>query len=158
MKMTERKKTGTMKKKYTKVKKIQKMGTAAFLTGRETEKNEDTEEIPVILADPPWHYKVYSKKGAGRSAESHYPTMETSDIMALPVADIAAEDSALFLWVTFPCLQEGLEVLKAWGFEYKTVAFVWVKQNKKSSSLFWGMGYWTRSNVEMCLLGTRGQT
>ncbi|MFG6393242.1 MAG: adenine methyltransferase [Lachnospiraceae bacterium] len=111
----------------------------------------------VILADPPWHYEVYSKKGAGRSAESHYPTMPASDIMSLPVADIAEKDSALFLWVTFPCLLDGIEVLKSWGFEYKTVAFVWVKQNKKSSSLFWGMGHWTRSNVEICLLGTRGR-
>ena len=77
----------------------------------------------VILADPPWHYKVYSKKGAGRSAESHYPTMNTEDIKALPVSDIADKDCALFLWVTFPCLLEGLEVIKAWGFAYKTVAF-----------------------------------
>ncbi len=102
----------------------------------------------VILADPPWQYKVYSKKGLGRSAESHYPTMNIEDIKALPVADIAEKDCALFLWVTFPCLLEGFEVIRAWGFTYKTVAFVWVKQNKKSDSLFWGMGYWTRSNVE----------
>ena len=111
----------------------------------------------VILADPPWHYKVYSQKGAGRSAESHYPTMKIEDIKALPVSDIADKDCALFLWVTFPCLLEGLEVIKAWGFTYKTVAFVWVKQNKKSESLFWGMGYWTRSNVELCILATRGR-
>lgn len=91
----------------------------------------------VILADPPWHFKVYSQKGAGRSAESHYPTMNIEDIKALPVSDIADKDCALFLWVTFPCLLEGLEVIKAWGFTYKTVAFVWVKQNKKSESLFW---------------------
>ena len=110
----------------------------------------------VILADPPWQYKVYSKKGLGRSAESHYPTMNIEDIKALPVADIAEKDCALFLWVTFPCLLEGFEVIRAWGFTYKTVAFVWVKQNKKSDSLFWGMGYWTRSNVELCILATKG--
>lgn len=110
-----------------------------------------------ILADPPWQYRVYSKKGLGRSAESHYPTMNIEDIKALPVADIADKDCALFLWVTFPCLQEGLDVIKAWGFTYKTVAFVWVKQNKKADSLFWGMGYWTRSNVELCLLATKGK-
>lgn len=52
---------------------------------------------------------------------------------------------------------EGFEVLKAWGFTYKTVALVWVKQNRKADSLFWGMGYWTRSNVEICLLGTKGR-
>ena len=57
---------------------------------------------------------------------------------------------------TIPCLLEGLSVLKAWGFTYKTVGFVWVKQNRKADSLFWGMGYWTRSNVELCILATKG--
>ncbi len=111
----------------------------------------------VIYADPPWHYEVYSKKGEGRSAESHYPTMSIEDIRALPVRNVSAEDCALFLWVTFPCLQEGLSVLEAWGFTYKTVAFVWVKQNKKADSLFWGMGYWTRANAEICILATKGR-
>lgn len=110
-----------------------------------------------ILADPPWHFSTYSHKGMGRSADVHYPTMNIEDIKALPVADIADKDCVLFLWVTFPCLQEGLDVIKAWGFTYKTVAFVWVKQNKKADSLFWGMGYWTRSNVELCLLATKGK-
>lgn len=111
----------------------------------------------VIYADPPWQFKSYSYKGLGRSAENHYPTMSLDDIKKLPIADIADEDCALFLWVTFPCLAEGIEVLKAWGFAYKTTAFVWVKQNRKSDSLFWGMGYWTRSNAEICLLGTKGR-
>lgn len=111
----------------------------------------------VILADPPWEYRVYAKKEGGRTAESHYPTMNIEEIKALPVADIADQDCALFLWVTFPCLLEGFEVINAWGFLYKTVAFVWVKQNKKSDSLFWGMGHWTRSNVEICILATRGK-
>lgn len=118
---------------------------------------EEQKKYGVIYADPPWQYKVYSKKGMGRSAESHYPTMNIEDIKALPVSDLADKDCALFLWVTFPCLLEGFEVLKAWGFTYKTVAFVWVKQNRKADSLFWGMGYWTRSNVEICLLGTKGR-
>lgn len=67
----------------------------------------------VIYADPPWQYKVYSKKGMGRSAESHYPTMTIEDIKALPVEKLADKDCALFLWVTFPCLLEGIETLKA---------------------------------------------
>ena len=86
----------------------------------------------IIYADPPWNYKVYSKKGLGRSAESHYPTMSIEDICALPVGNLADKDCALFLWVTIPCLLEGLSVLKAWGFTYKTVGFVWVKQNRKA--------------------------
>ena len=85
----------------------------------------------IIYADPPWAYRTYSKKGQGRSAESHYPTMCIEDIKALPVGELAAKDCALFLWITFPCLCEALEVLTAWGFSYKTVAFVWVKQNRK---------------------------
>ena len=113
-------------------------------------------QYSVIYADPPWAYHVWSKKGAGRSAESHYPTMSINEIANLRVADIAAKDSALFLWVTFPVLPQVFTVLKGWGFTYKTIAFVWVKQNKKSSSLFWGMGYWTRANAEMCLLATKG--
>lgn len=110
----------------------------------------------VIYADPPWRYKVYSKKGLGRSAESHYPTMDIEDICALPVESLADRNCALFLWVTLPCLKEGLRALEQWGFTYKTVAFVWIKQNKKADSLFWGMGYWTRSNAELCILATKG--
>lgn len=87
----------------------------------------------------------------------HYNTMSIEDIKSLPISQIASDDCALFLWVTFPCLREGIDTIKAWGFEYKTTAFVWVKQNKKSDSLFWGMGYWTRSNVEICLLATKGK-
>ena len=106
----------------------------------------------IIYADPPWAYRTYSKKGQGRSAESHYPTMCIEDIKALPVGELAAKDCALFLWITFPCLGEALEVLAAWGFSYKTVAFVWVKQNRKNDDLFTGMGYWTRANAEICIL------
>ena len=98
----------------------------------------------IIYADPPWAYRTYSKKGQGRSAESHYPTMSIEDIKALPVGELAAKDCALFLWITFPCLYEALEVLEAWGFSYKTVAFVWVKQNRKNDDLF------------TCILATKG--
>ena len=53
-------------------------------------------------------------------------------------------------------LREVWSVIESWGFQFKTVAFVWIKQNRKSSSLFWGMGFWTRSNAELCLLAVRG--
>jgi N6-adenosine-specific RNA methylase IME4 len=110
----------------------------------------------IIYADPPWSYRTWSKKGKGRSAENHYPTMKLQDICALPVREIAAENAALFMWATFPNLPEALEVIKAWGFEYKTVAFCWVKRNKKSPGWFVGLGHWTRANAEICLLATRG--
>ena len=114
------------------------------------------EKYSIIYADPPWAYKVWSEKGMGRSAEKHYPTMRIEEICALPVADIAARDSALFLWATCPTLPLAFDVIKAWGFEYKATAFCWVKRNRKSSGWFVGMGHWTRANAELCLLATRG--
>lgn len=61
--------------------------------------------------------------------------------------------AACFLWATFPNIAEGIRVLEAWGFQYKTAAFVWVKKNAKSGTNFWGMGAYTRANAEVCLLG-----
>ena len=110
----------------------------------------------IIYADPPWTFRVYSPKGNGRSAAIHYPTMNLEAIKDLPVEQLADRDCTLFLWVTFPNLRESFEVIRSWGFTFKTVAFVWIKQNRKSESLFWGMGYWTRANAEICLLATKG--
>lgn len=118
--------------------------------------NTPPNKYSLIYADPPWAYKVWSKKGQGRSAESHYSTMQEDDIFSLPIQNLAADDCVLFMWVTMPCLIEGLKTIEKWGFAYKTCAFTWIKQNKKSPSLFWGMGYWTRANAEICLLATRG--
>lgn len=109
-----------------------------------------------ILADPPWSYKVYSGKGKARSAERQYDTMTLDGIKALPVASLAADDCALFLWATMPQLPEAFEVIKSWGFEYKTCGFCWTKLNETGRGYFVGMGYWTRSNAELCLLATRG--
>lgn len=111
----------------------------------------------IIYADPPWSYKTYSAKGKGRSAEAHYNTMSINDICKLPINKIANDDCALLMWVTFPNLEYAFQVCNAWGFSYKTVAFVWVKQNKKSDSLFWGMGFWTRANAEICIIATKGK-
>lgn len=82
--------------------------------------------------------------------------MQIEDIKALPIKNLAAENCALFMWATFPTLREAFSVLDAWGFTYKTVAFVWVKQNRMAPTLFWGLGYWTRANAEICLLATKG--
>ena len=114
------------------------------------------EKYSVIYADPPWEFKVYSGKGKQRSAERHYDTMSLDDIAALPVEALAAENCALFMWAVFPELPGALELIKAWGFNYKTAAHVWVKQNRSGEGLFTGMGYWTRANAEVCLLATRG--
>lgn len=107
-----------------------------------------------ILADPAWSFKTYSQKGEGRSAQRHYDCMSLADMKQLEIP--AAEDSVLFMWVTDPMLERGFELMRAWGFEYKTVAFTWTKRNRDGSP-FVGMGYYTRSNPEMCLLGTRGR-
>lgn len=107
----------------------------------------------IILADPPWRY---SQKGVQGAAERHYPTMGIEELCALPVSRLAARDSALFLWATFPQLPDALRLIRAWGFTYKTAAFVWLKQNRKSPGWFYGLGFWTRGNAELCLLATRG--
>ena len=107
----------------------------------------------VIYADPPWQY---AQKGLQGAAERHYLTMGIEELCALPVADLAAPDSVLFLWATFPQLPEALRLIKAWGFQYKSVGFVWLKKNKKADSWFYGLGFWTRANAEVCLLAPRG--
>lgn len=117
-----------------------------------------------VYADPPWSYKTWSKKGTGRSADQHYNTMSPEDIAALPVAMLAAQDCALFLWVTWPTLKDGLAIIDAWGFTFKTCAFDWMKADVSTMDLFpdpktadMKMGHWTRSNSEPCLLAVRGK-
>ena len=109
----------------------------------------------IIYADPPWAYRNMGNIQA--TANAQYPTMSNEDICKLPIADIADENSILFLWATFPKLQEALDVIKAWGFEYKTVAWTWVKLQKAGMGFHFGLGYYTRANTEPCLLAVRGK-
>lgn len=83
--------------------------------------------------------------------------MNNANTPALPVKDIAADDCVLFLWATYPKLREALEVIKAWGFTYKTIGFQWVKQNRSGNGHFFGLGRWTRGNTEPCLIATKGE-
>lgn len=111
-----------------------------------------------ILADPPWAFKTYTG-GTGtphRSAEDHYPTTKTSDLMSIPVADVAAKNCALFMWVVDSHVPDAIELGRAWGFEYKTRAFTWRKLTKTGIAKI-GMGYWTRKQTELCFLFTRGK-
>lgn len=110
----------------------------------------------VIYADPAWTFRTFGSKNGGRSAENHYPCMSIKDICALPVADLAAPDSVLFLWVIDTHLFIAADVIKAWGFEFKTIGFHWPKLNKDRKRFFTGMGFWTRANPELCLLCTKG--
>ena len=112
------------------------------------------ERFSIIYGDPPWRF---ANKGVKGAAEHHYPTMSVDEICALPVANIAAPDSALFLWAPFAMLPEALRVIAAWGFSFRGVAFVWLKQNPVAKTWFFGLGFWTRGNAEICLFATRGR-
>lgn len=125
----------------------------------------------IILADPPWHYNDRRNTNTRFSggAMKHYPVMKIEEIKGLPVSEIADDDCLLFLWATFPNLKEALEVIEAWGFKYKTLGFAWIKtnrrQNLKQQSFlptdmiddFFGIGFYTKSNCEVCLIGVKGK-
>jgi N6-adenosine-specific RNA methylase IME4 len=83
--------------------------------------------------------------------------MSTDEICALPVREIAAPDCSLFLWATWPLLPDALRVIEAWGFEYLTIGFDWVKTNSDGTGVFFGTGYYAKSNTEPCLLARRGK-
>lgn len=113
----------------------------------------------IIYADPPWHFKTYSKKGQKKSPSAHYPTMSLKELKELPIADIADRNALLFLWVYTPSIPQALEVMQAWGFTYKTIGFNWVKTSKHNSeNLPLGCGFYTRKQTELCLIGRRGKS
>lgn len=126
-----------------------------------------------ILADPPWRFRVWSgstvvqargSKSTYKPASVHYNTMSVDELAALPVADLAAKDCALFVWTCWPTLLDAIKLIENWGFTYKTCAFDWMKAHAGQVEMFrddtdalMGMGYWTRANSEPCLLATRGK-
>lgn len=129
-------------------------------------------EYRAIYADPPWAFNLWwggrsNKTPAGvpsRATVAHYPVMREEELSALPVGDIAAKDCVLVMWIAWPVLEWSLRVMKAWGFEYKTCAFAWIKAHAGQLELFqedirphMTLGYWTRSNSEVALLGSRGK-
>lgn len=119
----------------------------------------------VILADPPWKYnnrhstRSDGKKtrfGIGVADRYSRGVMSVKDLCALPVADIAADDAYLFMWATWPCLEEALDVLKAWDFTFKTLGFIWCKTTKQSG-FFYGPGRYVPSNTEPVLFAVRSR-
>lgn len=112
----------------------------------------------IIYADPPWKYQLFSDKPpcSRKADEDYYEVMDLLDMAQLPIKDILDNDAVLFMWATFPAMQTAIKLMRSWGFHYRTVAFVWVKKNKNIDSNFMGMGGWTRSNAEVCLLGVKG--
>jgi len=109
----------------------------------------------IIYADPPWDSNSQFGRDKRKGNKQHYPLMSIEDIKAMPIKNIADENSILFIWVVDSQLFEAKEVIEAWGFKYKTVAFTWIKKTKRSKDFF-GVGMWTRKNPEMCLIATRG--
>lgn len=122
-----------------------------------------------ILADPPWHFKVWAgatkrvgRSHGGRAQIPTYEWMEDDEIAALPVAELATDNCVLFFWTCWPTLRRSFAILDAWGFEYKTCAFSWLKADPYrlfvlEEDVRMGLGYWTRANTEPCLLATRGR-
>lgn len=114
----------------------------------------------IIYADPPWkyHQRAADKKSKfGYGACGHYDLMPMNEIESLPVPQITEENSVLFLWTTFPCLEEQIKLFSKWGFKYKTLGFSWIKTNAKNGKPFFGVGYYAKSNCEVCLMGVKGR-
>lgn len=108
----------------------------------------------VIYADPPWSYND-KMSGHSFSLDHEYETQDINWIKRLPVELFAAPDCCLFLWAVSPQLPEAFDVIKAWGFKYKTVAFCWSKKTVNGAEVA-NLGRWTMGNVELCLLATKG--
>ena len=115
----------------------------------------DQKKYQIIYADPPWDYKgqkQHTGKGGKDSggAIKHYSCMKLPALKRLPIQQLADDDCLMFMWVTNPHLDQGVELLKAWGFQYATVAFVWDKQRVNP-------GFYTMSQCELCLVGKKGK-
>jgi len=115
----------------------------------------------IILADCPWPYASrahHSKTRFGGGVHGQYQVMSIKDLARLPIWDVAAKDALLFLWVTGPHLANAFTLISAWDFSFVTNAFTWMKQNKSGKGLFFGVGAYSKSNAEFCLLAKRGKT
>ena len=117
--------------------------------------SQESKRYQIIYADPAWTYDDKALSG-NRGAVCKYDLMTDEALKALPVAELADENCVLFMWATFPKIREALDLVSTWGFEYKTVAFTWVKKTSINTN-FMGMGRWTRANAEIVLLGTKGK-
>ncbi len=109
------------------------------------------------MADPPWYFANYSAAGEIKNPVSHYDCMSLSEIMAMPVHELAdPAGSACIMWATAPMLPHAIETLRAWGYEFKS-AGAWAKQSSTGLKWAFGTGYCFRSAAEFFLLGTRGK-
>lgn len=111
----------------------------------------------VILADPPWTFSVWNAAKSDRHASHKYNLMTIDQICSMPIASLADDNCALFLWATWPNIKDAFKVIDAWGFTYRTLAWEWIKAKKSGFGFHFGMGYYTRSNPEPCLLAVKGR-
>lgn len=116
----------------------------------------DKRKYQIIYADPPWGSNTQFAREKKRGNPQHYPLMTLEGIKNLPIKQLADDNAILFLWVVDTQLFDAKEVIEAWGFTYKTVAFTWVKETSTGKDHF-GVGMWTRKNPEMCLIATTGK-
>lgn len=122
-------------------------------------------KFDLLYLDPPWAFRnwstdqlvKYDLKWARANGRSPYPVMKQTDLFKIPIGELGNKDSVMLMWTTHPKLQDGLDLMKQYGYEFKTVAFCWVKLNPSGVGWHFGLGYHTRQNPELCLLGTRGK-
>lgn len=138
--------------------KNDKFHNSNFCLWHTDQDRHNNKKYQIIYADPPWTYpdngSTTNSRGLG---QQYYDLMTIEEIKALPVNKISDENCYLFMWGTGRRMDECIDVIRAWGFEYFSIVFVWIKKNKIADSLFWGMGNVTRSNPEYVLLGRRGK-
>lgn len=109
-----------------------------------------------IIADPPWRFFNYSAAGEAKNPVAHYGCVETANLANMPVSQLAAPDCALLMWATAPMLPDAIDLMRAWGFTFKS-AGAWAKQSATGEKWAFGTGYCFRSAAEFFLLGTIGK-
>jgi site-specific DNA-methyltransferase (adenine-specific) len=113
----------------------------------------------IIYADPPWKYnsRANHKTRFRGGACGHYDLMSMEQIKSLPIPELADDNCVLFMWCTFPYLEDQIKLFTHWGFRYRTLGFSWIKTNPKNGKPFFGVGYYAKSNCEVCLMGIKGK-
>ncbi len=113
----------------------------------------------IIYADPPWKYnsRHNNKTRFGGGSYCQYNLMTMDEIKKLPLNTLADTNCVLFLWCTFPYLDKQIKLFEHWGFKYRTLGFSWVKINSVNKEPFFGVGYYAKSNAEVCLMGIKGK-
>jgi N6-adenosine-specific RNA methylase IME4 len=119
------------------------------------ESKEVGKKYSIIYADPPWDYVAGRPMDGSKGIKDHYDCLKIHDLCSLDIGSLATENCVLFMWVTYPVLKEAFNVMEAWGFRYATVGFTWVKETRDGNLYEMGLGFYTRANAELCLIGRK---